>query len=170
MKKSCKDIQEMLIDYVDGGLLAGQSSEVETHLDKCENCRKLLDAMRKSLELAEVIWAGGLAETESIEIPVQPKIRRIHWLRYAAVAASIFIVVAISLLWRGVSRPKRVELSFEEIERNIAESANAARLLAATELLADYPDAKEIVEQQYRYIVQKYPQTPTAAKIKLKIQ
>lgn len=170
MDKACEDIQKLLVDYADGGLSPGQSGEVTSHLEQCENCRELLGALQKSLGLAEVVWADGLAETEAVEIPVQPKIRNIHWLRYAAVAASIFIVVATSLLLRGVNRPKEPVLSFEEIEKQVNDSANAARLLAATELLAEYPDSKEIVEQQYRYIVRAYPDTLTAEKIRLKIQ
>lgn len=168
--KSCEYIQEILADYADGELSPKQSSEVTEHLETCENCRKLLEALRKSLELAEVIWKDGLAETQAIKVPVRQKVRKIHWFRYAAVAAGILIVVATSIVWREISRPQKDELSFEEIERNISESASAARLLAATELLADYPDAREIVEQQYRYIAETYPQTPAAAKIKLKIQ
>lgn len=168
--KTCEDIQEMLVDYVDGGLIASQSSEVTGHLETCENCRKLMIALQKSLDLATVVWEDGLKETEAIKIPIRQKTRKIHWFRYAAVAASILIVVTTSIVWREMNKPQKVELSFEEIERNITESASAARLLAATELLADYPDAKEIVEQQYRYIAETYPRTPAAAKIKIKIQ
>jgi hypothetical protein len=170
MKKTCEDIQEILVDYADGGLLPGQSSEVVEHLERCENCRKLLEALQKSLELATVVWQDGLKEAEAIKIPMRPKTGRIHWLRYAAVAASILLVVTTLLVRRENNKSKVTELSFEEIERNIDDSGNAARLLAATELLADYPDAKEIVEQQYRYIAKTYPQTPAAEKIKLKIQ
>jgi predicted anti-sigma-YlaC factor YlaD len=168
--KSCEEIQEMLVDYADGELIAGQSNEVAEHLETCENCRKLLQALGKSLELATVVWEDGLKETEAVKIPIRQKTRKIHWIRYAAVAAGFLIVVTTSIVWRGINRPQKTEISFNEIERNIAESANAARLLAATELLADYPDAKEIVQQQYSYIARVYPETPAAAKIKLKIQ
>ena len=77
-----------------------------------------------------------------------------------------------AFFWRSVNKPQeqKVEISFEEIERNINDSANAARLLAATELLADYPDYKEMVENQYRYIAQRYPETSVSEEIKLKIQ
>jgi predicted anti-sigma-YlaC factor YlaD len=168
--KSCEDIREMLVDYADGELSPGQLSEVTEHLETCEKCRKLLTALQKSLDLATVVWEDGLRETEVIKIPIRQKRARIHWFRYAAVAASILIVVTTSIIWREMNRPQKTEISFDEIERNITESANAARLLAATELLADYPDAKEIVQQQYRYIAETYPRTPAAAKIKLKNQ
>jgi predicted anti-sigma-YlaC factor YlaD len=170
MGKSCENIQEMLVDYSDGELSPGQSNDVAGHLETCENCRKLLAALHRSLDLATVVWEDSLRETEAVKIPVRQKRARIHWFRYAAIAASILIVVTTSIIWRRINRPQKTEISFDEIERNITESANAARLLAATELLADYPDAKEIVQQQYRYITKTYPRTPAAAKIKLKIQ
>ena len=77
-----------------------------------------------------------------------------------------------TILWSSFNKQQepKLDLSFEEIERSINDSANAARLLAATELLADYPDYKEIVENEYRYIAQTYPDTPAAEIIKLKIQ
>jgi len=67
-------------------------------------------------------------------------------------------------------KPTRKEVSFADIERRITESASAARLLAAAELLAEYPDAQSIVKEQYRYIVEAYPETAAAAEAKSKIQ
>ncbi|MBN2183017.1 MAG: zf-HC2 domain-containing protein [Sedimentisphaerales bacterium] len=170
MGKTCEDIQEMLVDYADGELSPEQSSEVTGHLGQCENCRRLLEALQKSLELAGVIWEDGLAEEHVVKMPDRKKAIRIHWLRYAAVAASILIVVTTSIVWNSFRKQKEPQLSYEQIERSIADSAKAARLLAATELLSDYPDTKDIVEQQYQYIVKTYPETPSAAKIKLKNQ
>ena len=170
MKKTCEDIQDILVDYADGGLSPEQSNEVEAHMETCENCRKLLEALRKSLELANVVWQDNLKDTEALKIPIRPKTVKIHWFRYAAVAASILLVVTTLRVRHGNNKSRETELSFEEIERSIVESASAARLLAATDLVAEYPNAKEIVEQQYRYIAETYPQTPAAAKIKLKIQ
>ena len=68
MKKSCKDIKEMLVDYADSQLSQTDSSKVAEHLAKCQECRKFLDALQKSLELTSIIWADGLAEIENIRI------------------------------------------------------------------------------------------------------
>ena len=172
MKKTCNDIQEMLVDYADGLLPPAESKEVAGHLTECDDCKKLLSALQKSLELAEIIWEDGLNEAQAIKTPGLPKTVKIHWLRSAAVAAGILIITAVSVLWCSVNKPnvKQPVLSFEEIEKNINDSGNAARLLAATELLANSPQDKEFVEQQYRSIVERYPQTPTAERIKSKIQ
>jgi len=169
MQKSCKEIEELLVDYADQELCASESNEVAEHLAKCPHCRRKLQALQRSLELAGVIWEDGLAETEAIRIPVPEKARKFRWARYTAIAASILLVVTISIVWRVLVRPAEKELTFVEIERRIIEAGSAARLLAAADLLAKYPDAEPIVEKQYRYIVRTYPETPAAAEAKLRM-
>ena len=170
MKKSCEQITEMLVDYADGQLSAGESRQVAEHLAKCKHCQSTLKALQQSIELAGVIWEDSLAETDTIHIAVPGKTRRIHWRRYAAVAASILIVMGISVTWRAMTRPPEPQPTFAEIERRISESGRAARLLAAAELLAGHPDAGHIVQEQYRYIAEAYPQTRAAAEAKLRIE
>lgn len=170
MGSSCKEIEQMLVDYADGQLSPGESSKVAEHLAKCEQCQRTLRALKKSLELAGVIWEDALAETEAIRIPIPKKVRKFRWAGYAAIAASVLLVVTISGVWRVLVRPTEEEPTFAEIERRITESGSAARLLAAADLLAPYPDAQQIVKQQYRYIVETYPETPAAAEAKLRIE
>ena len=170
MQKSCEDISEMLVDYADGQLSTSESSEVAAHLAKCEDCHRTLRALQRSLELAGVIWEDGLAETEAIRIPIIGKSRRFRWRGYAAIAASILLVVTISGLWRALVRPAEEEPPFAEIEHRISDSASATRLLAAADLLAKYPDSEAIAKRQYHYVVKKYPETPAAAEAKLRIQ
>jgi hypothetical protein len=169
MEKSCKDFERMLIDYADNQLSQVDANKVAKHLLECEECQKLLDALQKSLELAGVIWADNLAETENIRIPATETIK-IHWSRYTTIAAGILLVVAVSVVWHTRTRPKANELTFAEVERKINESGSAAELLAATELLAGQPDEQAFVQQQYRYIVERYPQTTSAVKAKAKMQ
>jgi predicted anti-sigma-YlaC factor YlaD len=170
MEKSCKNIEEMLVDYADGQLSPDESNQVAEHLEKCEHCRKILKALNKSLVLAEAIWEDGLAETEDIRILIPGKLRLIPWTRYAAAAAGIILLLTTSVLWQTLMKPVQKEINFTEIERSITEAGTAARLLAATELLTEFPDAKSIVDKQYRYIVETYPETSAAEKAKLKIQ
>ena len=170
MEKSCEEIREMLVDYADGQLLPSDSNKMADHLAECAHCRKMLDALQRSLELAGVIWANGLAETKEIRVSIPGKAKKIHWPRYAAVAAGILLVLTTSLIWRRLVKPTRKELNFVEIERKITESGSAARLLAAAELLAEYSNNEDIVKAQYRYIVEIYPETAAAAEAKSKIQ
>ncbi len=169
MEKSCEDIEQMLVDYADGRLSPGEANKVTEHVVQCEHCRMLLNGLQKSLELAGVIWADSLAETESIRIPAA-KTRKNRWPRYAAIAASILVVATASVVWHTLTRPKGNELTFAEIERKINESGSAARLLVAAELLSDDPGAETIVKQQYQYIVETYPETAAAAEAKLRIK
>jgi len=170
MERSCVEISEMLVDYSDGWLSTNESKEVAEHLAECEHCRETLKALRKSLELAGVIWEDGLRDAKEIRAPILGKPRKVHWPRYAAIAAGILLVVTTSIVWRTLMKPAEKEISFAEIERRIIESGNAARLLAAAELLAEYSDAEAIVNKQYRYIVETYPETAAAAEAKSKIQ
>lgn len=169
MEKTCEDIEQMLVDYADEQLSPDDSNNVAEHLAQCEKCRNALDALQKSLQLAGIIWADGLVETENIRIPAV-KARNIRWSRYAAIAASILLVTTASVMWHALTRPKASEPTFAEIERKITESGSAARLLAAAELLSDNPEAEKIVKQQYQYIVEAYPETAAAAKAKSRIK
>jgi len=170
MEKSCKDIEDMLVDYCDGLLLQSESTSVTEHLAKCERCRRLLGGLQKSLDLAGVIWADGLTETESISIPIPGKTGKHPRLRYAAIAAGILLALTASIMWRESVSPKQAEPSVAEIEHEIFESGISASSLAAADLLSKYPEAEAIVKQQYRHIAETYPGTPAAAKAKLKMQ
>ena len=173
MEKSCEKIEELLVDYADGQLSTGEVNKVAEHLQKCENCQKILGDLNKTLELAEIIWADGLSETKKLHVPTTSKHRKIHWAKYVTAAAVILLVITTSTVWRALLRsvkPPEKEINFAEIERRINNAGNAARLLAATELLAEYPDSQSIVKEQYRYIVETYPETASAAQAKMKIQ
>lgn len=163
MKKSCKDIERMLVDYADNQLSQIDANKVAEHLAECEKCRRLLNALQKSLDIAGIIWADSVAETENICTPAI-KTSKIRRLQYAVIAASILLVATASVVWHNRTRPKVNELTFAEIERKITDSGNAARLLAAVELLNDNPETENIVKQQYQYIIKTYPET-VAAKI-----
>ena len=170
MEKSCREIEEMLVDYADGQLSPGDSSEVTEHLAQCGACRKVLDALQKSLELAGVIWTDSLAETENIRTPTLHKARKLSWFGYAAIAASILIVVTTSTVWRAMVKPTEKEPSFAEIERQIMDEGTAAKLLAATDLLASKSHTNGRIKSQYEYIVDHYPNTKAADTAKAKIK
>ncbi|HUW19919.1 MAG TPA: zf-HC2 domain-containing protein [Sedimentisphaerales bacterium] len=170
MKKSCEQIEKLLVDYADGELSPSESGEVAEHLAKCDRCQKVLKGLRRSLELAGVVWADGLEEIRGVGLPQTTAAGRFRWRRYAAVAAGILIAAGISLSRRMITEPRAAAPNIAEMERRIEEVGRAARLLAAAELLAEYPDAQSIAKQQYRYIVEKYPETPAATQAKPRIQ
>ena len=148
MQKLCEQIEKLLIDYSDGELSPSESSDVAEHLAKCECCRRAVEALQRSLELAGIVWADGLEQIRGAGLPKIRGVRRFRWRRYAAIAAGILIVTGISIVSRTPTRPQQAEPTFAEIEREIEESGRAARLLAATELLAKCPDTQKFVKNQ----------------------
>ena len=165
---SCRDVEQMLVDYAEEDLSPGESTKVSGHLAKCRRCSEMLKALQRSLELADVIWQDGLAEAEAIRVNISAK-RRWAWQQYAAIAAGVLVVLSVGLLWRGPAKPSRAKRSFAEIERTINEAGTAARLLAATERFAGQPWAEGLAKSQYRYIVDKYPDTQAAVQARLKV-
>jgi len=119
-------------------------------------------------ELKEQIFPPE--KTKAISFLQTYKDKKTHWIRYATIAASITIVTSCFVLWHIQERSDETHFSIVEIERKISESGKAARLLAAADLLAQYPDHKDIVRQQYSYIIDMYPQTTSAAQVKLKMK
>ena len=170
MRESCKEIADMLVDYADGQLSVERSSRVAEHLAECSDCRELLRGLRESLDLAQVIWQDSLHQTERIHIGHPAKVARHRWLRYAAAAAVVLVIPATSIIWRTVHRAAPKQPTFAEIERKITEAGNAAKLLAAADLLGGYSDAETIARQQYRRIVETYPDTSAASKAKLRVE
>jgi len=47
----CKHLVESLSDYVDGTLDENLCSELERHLRECEDCRVVVDTLRKTIDL-----------------------------------------------------------------------------------------------------------------------
>jgi len=113
-----------------------------------------------------------------------------HWLRYATIAAAAIVLIVAGSFFlanknldnaldkkldqdlnaKSEITPQPAQLSFAEIERKIARAGRAARLLAATDLLARHSSDRQIVKDQYSYIAETYPQTAAATKAKLQIE
>lgn len=49
----CKHLLGDLSDYIDGELRAELCAEIEKHLQGCENCRIVVNTLRKTVELYE---------------------------------------------------------------------------------------------------------------------
>ncbi len=49
--EQCKHLLESLSDFVDGELSDNLCSEIERHLAECENCRIVVDTLRKTVYL-----------------------------------------------------------------------------------------------------------------------
>jgi anti-sigma factor RsiW len=49
--KHCHDLLASLSDYVDGELPQGLCDVIEKHMSECENCRIVVDTLRKTVYL-----------------------------------------------------------------------------------------------------------------------
>lgn len=47
----CKQLLGNLSEYIDGDLQAELCAEIEAHLKDCENCRIVINTLRKTVEL-----------------------------------------------------------------------------------------------------------------------
>lgn len=50
----CHNLLASISDFVDGNLPPELCAELERHLEGCENCRIVVDTMRKTIELYQV--------------------------------------------------------------------------------------------------------------------
>jgi predicted anti-sigma-YlaC factor YlaD len=46
---SCRELVELVTDYLDGALAAGDVARLEDHLDGCDGCRAYLEQMRDTI-------------------------------------------------------------------------------------------------------------------------
>ncbi len=51
---TCQSLLGFLSDYVDGELSEELCREIESHASECENCRVVLDTLRKTISLYHV--------------------------------------------------------------------------------------------------------------------
>ncbi len=58
----CKNLLASLSDYVDGSLSENLCTEIERHMAGCENCRLVVDSLRKTIYLYQVT-------TEPVAVP-----------------------------------------------------------------------------------------------------
>lgn len=51
----CRELLKLLSDYIDGELEALLCQEIEAHLASCENCRIVVDTLRKTVMLYRTV-------------------------------------------------------------------------------------------------------------------
>ncbi len=50
-EKNCKSLLGSLLDYVDGAAQEDLCREIERHLSECEDCRVVVDTLKKTIYL-----------------------------------------------------------------------------------------------------------------------
>jgi anti-sigma factor RsiW len=165
-RPSCEDIRDMLVDYADGALSEHEAQTVADHLADCPICRTTAEALTRSLDLAQAIWRDNLESATPLASAGGTARRAFPRGRYLAVAAALLITAGGTLLvstFRSAPPPAPTP---QEVEQYATRAGAAAQLLAATQLLAKCEGTESLVQEQYRYILTDYADTPAAAALR----
>jgi anti-sigma factor RsiW len=183
-KTPCEGFADRIVDYVDGELSQAEAQAIAGHLGECESCRQMAKALQRSLGLARVIWQDNLAirsdaarrslssHTHGTDPGRCPRGHTTNAPRrrsfYVLAAAAVILLAAGSsfLVFFHRTPPQPQPITLEEVQRQVARVGRAAELLAATRLVAQCEGMESIVQQQYRYILREYADTPAAESIK----
>jgi hypothetical protein len=163
-RETCQIIEEQLVDFADDALTGADATRVREHVEQCPHCRALAEALRRSLQCAEVIWQ------DNADPVVRAGALPAHRWPYIAAAAGILLAAGTLFYRPKPQSPPPGAPTLAEIETRIAASGRAARLLARINQLETQASLRDVAENQYRYLVEKYPDTAAAAAARLKLE
>jgi len=164
MNGPCEEFADRIVDYADGELPEAEAQALARHLTACAPCRRTVEALNRSLGLAKVLWGANLGEHESVA--QSSPVRNPRRIRFYAVAASVFFAASAFLFIIPTRHWQRSPTSLEDMEQQVVRAGIAAELLAATRIVAQCEGTESIVEQQYRYILREYAETPAAESVR----
>ena len=56
----CREMVDLLVDYLDGELGSGTTRDLEKHLKGCDNCLAFLNTYRKAVSLSQKLEYGDI--------------------------------------------------------------------------------------------------------------
>lgn len=176
----CQDISyETLVAYADGEFPPNEAEQITKHIARCGNCKSMLSALQRSLQVTQVIWQKEEAVWPKKRSFKKPILSR--WLvrRVAAVAASILLIFCIGVMRRLLYkpseemlpvRPEPTAFEIDEIEIEVQRAAVAAQMLAVADMLAAQPGGQEYAEKRYTYVINSFPGRDESEQAKLRLQ
>ena len=167
MDKKCDKIsQEQLVTFVDGELSSNEAKKVSGHVSQCEDCRVMVEALERSLEIVKNSWTQEYSRWPK---DFEPRPQRRRPLRIAAMAASILLLVGLGLIWRMVSESEAPQTQ-AQLEQIVMREGIAAQMLAVGDLLAKQPGGREYARERYKEIIKSFSHTVYAKQAKLRIK
>lgn len=164
-RESCHVTEELLVDFADDTLTREEAAKVKEHIEQCPPCRKTIEALRQSLQAAQIIWQDNTRHGRATRALPSHK-----WSYVVAAAAVIALAIVGAFFWSARHEPVPDAPTWAEIENRMAESARAARLLVTVDQLESQASLRDVAESRYRYILEKYPDTAAAKSARLKLQ
>lgn len=167
-RELCEEFAPLLVELADGELPEAQVQVVHEHLKTCSHCRKMSDALNRSLGLTRAIWTDAESKSATTAPVLGRGARR--WARAGAglAAAGVLLAIGIQATWRHM-RPRQIqtqvtqtELTPERMETIAARAGVSAQMLAAAEYLAENGGA-ELARERLIYLADAYPETDAAA-------
>jgi len=68
MEMTCKEMVELITDYLEGVLPEGDRLNFERHLEGCRGCTAYLSQMRQTIQLAGILTEESLSEKAKVEL------------------------------------------------------------------------------------------------------
>jgi anti-sigma factor RsiW len=165
--------QETLVAFADGELSPAETAEVSEHIDRCESCREMVQALQRSMELVTASWNEQQAKWPKWQARRAPRLHRWPAKRVLAVAAGIVLLIGVGLIWRTVSEPTKpmpAEEAIARLEQTVTRVGAAVQMLAVADLLAEQPGGKDYARERYKEIVTGYSDTEYAVQAKLRLK
>jgi anti-sigma factor RsiW len=170
----CDNIsEETLVAFADGELSPAEAAQVSQHIDRCESCREMVEALQRSMELVTASWQDEHTKWPKWQATRAPKLHRWPVKQVLAVAAGILLLAGVGLIWWTVSELSEHPVNgtaIARLERSIIRTGTAAQMLAVADLLAEQPGGKDYARERYREIVTGYSDTEYAVQAKLRLK
>ncbi len=173
--QTCEALRDELVDYADGEIEAEKAAAVEAHLRDCPSCRRLVLALRVSLDAAVSIWTDGGCEPASLPAA---RARRSSLLafRHLAWSGGVAAAVLLALGYFGWSSSRPTGTPAEpggmaagRLEQEIQNSALAQQMLVVGQMLAQTPGGETYARDRFRYITEQYPATDAAREARARL-
>ena len=67
---TCRELVELVTDYLEGMLLPAERAQFEAHIEECEGCSNYLDQMRATIQLTGKLTRHSLSPTARRELQI----------------------------------------------------------------------------------------------------
>lgn len=172
-EKVCDKIsQEKLVAFSDGELGPSEAAEVSEHVNECESCAAMVQALQRSIELVTTSWAAEQAKWPKWRLRAKPRPKGWPMTRVTVVAAGILLALGLGLIWRllSSSRPVPVQKTVAQVRQTVVRAGQAAQMLAVADLLAEQPQGREYARERYIEITRDYAGTECAKQASLRLK